>query len=359
MATLVAATAVACSSETVDLPLVELQPFASSAAPLSANDDIALVSEEVVCVIDSYDSRIHCVERSDRSIGIFGIEGEGPGEFRGLTGIERGPDGLLAAIEFSPSQLTLFRPDGAFVSETRLPPIFQGNLLHGDRLFGMKLALLDFGRAEDVPDYVPMEAAISIREEVLWERLDLAEAAGRDCLNGAIGVPTPHGGLVFEACGHELAFFDHRDAERAIVVASPAYVEALPNERDVDAYLDGVASIGRGRGGGLSAEQRESYAAEFRQEPKDWFLKPGTFKFDAEDRLWAATTRDHDAFSYFDVWMGTQYAGSVQIRDRLMGYDILGATLVALVERKPDRNGIAEQAIDWYDIASVRFIRDE
>ncbi len=356
----VAATA-ACSSEAVDVSVVvvELQHFASSTATLSANDDIALVSSEVACVVDSYDSRIHCVDRSDRSVGVFGVEGEGPGEFRGLTGIERGPDGLLAAIEFSPSQLTLFEPDGTFVSEVRLPPLFQGNLLHGDRLFGMKLALLDWDRAENVPDYVPMEAAISAREEVLWERSDLAEAAGRDCLNGAMGIPTPHGGLVFEACGHELAFFDEREADGATVVASPAYVEALPNERDVDAYLDEVTSIGLARVGGLSPEQREAYAAEFRQEPKGWFLKPNMFKFDAEGRLWVATTRDRDAFSYFDVWVGTEYAGSVQIRDRLMGYDIQNSTLVALVERTPDRNGIAQQAIDWYDIEPVEFGRDE
>ena len=359
MAALAAATAVACSTETVVFPLVELESYGSSAAPLSANDDIALVSAGVACVIDSYDSRIHCSERSDRSIGVFGIEGEGPGEFRGLTGIERGPDGMLAAIEFSPSQLTLFEPDGTLVSEMRLPPLFQGNFLHGDRLFGMRMALLDFGRADDVPDYVPMEAAISMREEVLWERLDLAEAAGRDCLNGAIGIPTPSDGLVFQACGHELAFFDHRDAQTATVVASPAYVEALPNERDVDAYLDGVASIGLARGAGLSPEQREAYAEEFQQKPKEWFLKPSTFNFDAEGRLWVATTRDRDEFSYFDVWIDTEYAGSVQIRDRLMGYDIMGSTLVALVERTPDRSGIAQQAIDWYDIRSVEFGRDQ
>ncbi len=355
----VVALIVACSSEAVHVSVVELEPFASSTAPLSANADIALVSAEVACVIDSYDSRIRCVDRSDRSVGVFGVEGEGPGEFRGLTGIERGPDGRLAAIEFSPSQLTLFEPDGTYVSEVRLPPLFQGNLLHGNRLFGMKLALLDFGRAQNVPDYVPMEADIFVREEVLWERSDLAEAAGRDCLNGAIGIPTPHGGLVFEVCGYELAFFDHRDAETATVVTSPAYSEEPPNERDVAAHLDGVASVGRGRGGGLSEEEREAYAEEFRQEPKGWFLKPHTFKFDAESRLWASTTRDRDAFSYFDVWIGTEYAGAVQVRDRLMGYDILGSTLVVLVERAPDRIGIAQQAIDWYDIGSVEFGREE
>ena len=43
----------------------------------------------------------------------------------------------------------------------------------------------------------------------------------------------------------------------------------------------------------------------------------------------------------------------MRIRDRLIDYDMLGSTLVALVERKPDRYGIAQLAIDWYDIGGV------
>ena len=40
-----------------------------------------------------------------------------------------------------------------------------------------------------------------------------------------------------------------------------------------------------------------------------------------------------------------------------MGYDILDSTLVALVERKPDRHGIAQRGIDWYDISEVELGR--
>ena len=70
--------------------VIELLPFASSGAPLSASDDIAIVSGEIACVINSYETRIHCVDRSDGGVAVFGREGEGPGEFDGLTGIERG-----------------------------------------------------------------------------------------------------------------------------------------------------------------------------------------------------------------------------------------------------------------------------
>ena len=89
--------------------------------------------------------------------------------------------------------------------------------------------------------------------------------------------------------------------------------------------------------------------------PKIAFLGTRTLVFDSKDRLWYATTRDRDDFSYLDVWVETTYAGTVRIRDRLMAYDILGSTLVAFVERKPGRDGIAAGAIDWYDIADLEF----
>jgi len=40
-----------------------------------------------------------------------------------------------------------------------------------------------------------------------------------------------------------------------------------------------------------------------------------------------------------------------------MGYDLLGSTMAALVERQPDRDGIARRAIDWYRIDGLDFAR--
>ena len=131
---------------------------------------------------------------------------------------------------------------------------------------------------------------------------------------------------------------------------SPAYVVEFPNDRDVAAYLEGMRFAGP-----LPAELLKSYEDEYRAQPKGPFLGTETLAYDGKDRLWYATTRDRDNFSYLDVWVGTGYAGTVRIRDRLMAYDILGSTLVALVERKPGRDGIAANAIDWYDIGNLEF----
>lgn len=345
------ATTAACAPDATGAPEVfELQPSASTAAPLSATFEITLVSEETACVINSYGSRIHCVARSDGGVTFFGREGEGPGEFDGLADLERGPSGQIVALDNGSARMTFFELDGTVVSETHLLPLFQPSQLRGDRLFGVKVGLPDFASGETEPTFVPMVIDAG-SGEVLWERTDLAGAVARECFSGAVGTSTPGGGLVFEVCGNELAFLAGRDAPSATVVASPSYVETLPNDRDVREEMELFTGLGRNQG--MSDSALAAVVAEFREKPKDWILKRDAFGFDHQDRLWVATTRDHDTFSYFDIWAGTVYVGAVRVRDRLMAFDIFGSTLVTLVERTPGEDGIGELAIDWYDIGEV------
>ena len=349
MLVLAASTLVATAvgaQDAADVPdVIELLPFASSGAPFSTSKDIAIVSEEIACVINSFESSIHCVERGDGSVTEFGSEGEGPGEFVGLTGIERSREGQVVAVDVGRERLTFFKPDGTMMSETRLPADFYPSALRGDRLFGFELGMPDFSAGEYLPSYVPMEAG-AYSGDVLWERKDLGDAVGRECFNGAVGASMPSGGLVFLVCEHELAFFALRDASTATVVASPSYVEALPNERDVSDHVGLISGVGLP----MSDSEIEAAAAEFREKPKEWILKPNPFDFDGQNRLWVATTRDRDAFSYFDIWTGTEYAGVVRVQARLLGYDIFGSTLVTLVERTR-----GEWAIDWYDLDTIEW----
>ena len=99
----------------------------------------------------------------------------------------------------------------------------------------------------------------------------------------------------------------------------------------------------------------EPYAESYRTSPKSWYLGADALRFDGEGRLWAATTRDRDRFSYFDVWAGTEHLGMVRIHDRIIGYDLYGETLAVLVERRPAPDGAAPRAIDWYDIGGLEF----
>ena len=156
----------------------------------------------------------------------------------------------------------------------------------------------------------------------------------------------PAGGLVARDCATPggLAFFEHRDGH-GTAVRSPGYIEVFPNERDLDAYASGIARIGGGSGS-VSKAMRDAWTAGYREKPKGWYRGP--FKFDGQGNAWIAINRDRNAWSYLEVWDGPTYLHTMLVRDRLIGYDLLGTTLVVLVERAPDAKGIAPLAIDWY-----------
>ena len=75
--------------------------------------------------------------------------------------------------------------------------------------------------------------------------------------------------------------------------------------------------------------------------------------------LWIATQRDRDEFSYLDLYDPAEaaFVGGVRVGDRIEGFDLLGSTLVVLVERQlppNDPDGIADRAVDWYDVSEWR-----
>ena len=329
---------------------------------MSYNDDIALVTEDVACVINSYEYQVRCGDRSGRVVGLFGSEGEGPGEFRRATGVERGPDGTIGVIDLSLRRLSLFTTEGAYLSTTSMPGSFAPYGIFGTKVFGADhLKNVDFSdrqtrSLDDLLKPTHMEIDV-VSGEIVWERSDMAEVVSIECGSLVLGMPDPGGGFVFRACQELLVFFSHRDDTTATVVPSPTYVEELPSQRDVDEYLEGLArlagTMAQAAGGvAVARSAMEPYAAGYREDPKMWFLR-ALPHFDGKGRLWVGTTRDRDLYSYLDIWIGTEYGGTVRIRDRLMGYDLFGSTLAALVERAPRSDGITERAIDWYDISEL------
>ena len=356
VAPLVATFAFGCGPHSDSTPLeVPLALVASTEVPLSGSESIALVREDTACVGDSFEFQVHCVTRNGRVVGVFGREGEGPGEFRSLW-VARGPDGDVAVIDPTLSRLTIFRLDGSVVSETSLPGEFLGLQMLDDRVVGSSPDWsAETGRDDQysvLTRYVPMELS-ALTGEVLWSRAGMIDAASSDCLMlSEVGISSA-GGLVVRDCASPagLAFFEDRDGD-GTVVRSPAYIEEFPNERDVDAYVSGLARLGGGSGS-VPASLREAWSAGYRDKPKGWYRGP--FKFDGQGNAWIAITRDRDAWSYIEVWAGPNYLRTIVVRDRLISYDLLGKALVVLVERTPGPNGIARRAIDWYDISALDF----
>jgi len=158
---------------------------------------------------------------------------------------------------------------------------------------------------------------------------------------------SPDGTWVSWNCNQELVVFNDSGGLGEARL-SPVYSPEFPNDRDVDEYLEGMARISSGYMR-APAELSEAYAADYKSEFKRWYLGAGqTFRFDDRDRIWAATTYNRDERSYIEVWDGPEYLNTVEIQDRLLGFDLLGDLLVALVEREADRDGIAARGIDWY-----------
>lgn len=129
----------------------------------------------------------------------------------------------------------------------------------------------------------------------------------------------------------------------------------MPNERDVAAREE--ANKGTQRFGGLwSREDLE----RLQNTPKNYHLVLGQQKFDERGRLWIATQRDRGVFSYLDVYDpgGAVLVGSVRVSDRVMGFDLLGLTLVVVVVERQlspdDPAGIPDRAVDWYDVSGWR-----
>ena len=50
------------------------------------------------------------------------------------------------------------------------------------------------------------------------------------------------------------------------------------------------------------------------------------------------------------MYEGTELLGTVRVRDRVVGFDVMGSVLVTLVDRPAPADAVADRGIDWYDL---------
>lgn len=323
--------------------------------PTSANGSVALLSDETIaCVINSYETQVSCVDRSGAVVGTFGREGEGPGEFESLSKVLGGPDGTVGALDIGNDRFGVYEPSGTLLSEVPLPGAAVG--LSPIRRFGETLAGLSITidpaavQAGAGPGgYLTLfEVDIASAELVRQEEVPPVDAEV-ECGRILYGFPGPGGGWVFIACEGHLVFVGV--GGEPTVVRAPAYTGELPNDRDVAERMESMSFLATA---GIPFDQER--LDRYRNTPKNYHLLLGQQIFDEQGRLWIATQRDRDEFSHLDVYLPGEAAfiGSIRVDDRIMGFDVLGSTLVVLVERPlspEDPDGIADRAVDWYDIS--------
>ena len=325
--------------------------------PLSQGGSIALLSDEnTACVIDSYEVQVRCFNRSGDVVGVFGREGEGPGEFGSLGRLVGGPDNTVGTVDHELRRFSVFEPSGVLVTEVALPDT--AATMTPIRRFSTTIAgislVIHIEETQAGPRPVFNFALYEVdmaSGEVSGERVPQVEAEV-ECGSILYGFPNPVGGWVHVACEGHMVFVAPEGSVG--MLQAPTYTRELPNERDMEWWEEVVRPMRRVRGGS-DLEERE----RFGNTPKNYHLVFGEQKFDDQGRLWIATQRDRDEFSYLDVYDPAEaaFVASVQISDRVRGFDLLGSTLVVVVERQlapDDPVGIADRGVDWYDVSEVR-----
>ena len=323
--------------------------------PFSTRRAIALLANgRTACVVDSYDHQVRCVDPDGSVVGVFGREGEGPGEFQFPSDLTRGESGSVGVFDMGLGRFTIFEPGGVLLHTVRLPG--SGDL-DPTGAFGESVSGIETTREPHV--YAAGAARggfqtlyeLDIASGTVLRREELPPVPVQvDCGRIMYGRPNPRGGWVFLACEGHVVFV--AEDGTTTVTQAPTYSKELPTKLDVAEYVAERQSFAA-RGLPVSQQRLE----EYEKTPKRYQLAPNKHGFDAEGRWWIATLRDHREFSYLDVFCDGRYVGTVQVRDRLWGFDILESRLVVVVDRLPgsddEPSAIPTRGVDWYDIGGL------
>lgn len=368
-AALVAAGSLACTDRGdipspgdsgVRLPATALSPVAGAQVPHSVTRAVSLVDEDTACTIDSFDVRVRCVARDGSTVGLLGREGDGPGEFQGPSRLVRGVGGSIGVMDSRLRRFQVFLPSGELVASVGVPvPLWVPRASFGAAVLGT------YSEAGDVAMFSSslVAASVSVASgEILEEWRPASTPEAVECGPVLFGFPSAFGAWVFVDCRGRLSFVDGTGSIRTL--QAPTWFEELPNERDVADFVASERRMGqsfariradmyrqRGRtppGPGGSVEIDSAALEEYRQRPKSYYLLRGQETIDEQGRLWISTQRDRAEFSYIDVFaLDAQYVGTVRVVGRMVDFDVLGETLVVLVE---GADIAASRRIDWYEI---------
>ena len=330
----------------------------TAALPLSDNDAVSLlVDERFACVVDSYETQVRCVDVEGAVVGLLGRKGEGPGEFESPAYLARGEEGTVGVHDLQLGRFTVFEPSGSYVAEVPAPVSrFEPLRSFGTVLSGVEADIMVMlGHATSGSLMTRFDVNIATGE-VVREQASPTGPWDVTCGEVTWAIPDRAAGWVFVACEGHLIFVG--DTGEATVLRAPTYLAELPDERDVTRYEEWLVAFQREQGipASTAAESVAEAMDTYRATPKRYFLGTEHQLVDAANRFWIATQRDTHEWSYLDVYANAEYLGSVKVRDRLRGFDLLGSTLVVLVERQvgaDDADGIPDRALDWYEIADL------
>lgn len=329
---------------------VSLAPYAESLVPLSQGIGVLLADENTVCTTESYEYRVYCTDVGGSAVRDFGRQGEGPGELRDRSPhLLRGPEGTIGVVDSELRRMSVFDMAGTLVSEAPLPGY---NFARAAASFSRTVTGGSWSMVRDsagtMHTTVRYTETATASGEVVWERVygsrfrTDARCEDSGVLEGLFsGSFSSAGSAAFPLCRGQLLFFTGRDDAAGTLVRAPRYALEYPSDREVEAYLESAGDF--------------AMEADFRSTPKPYPRLP--LLFDDRGRLWVVTNRGRtDGASYLDVYSGPEYWGAVRVRHDALAVDVLGSTLVVLVDRPVgpgDADGYPDRGVDWYDISGL------
>lgn len=324
------------------VPNLEFQSR-SGRVPDSRTPRISLLDAGTACTIDSYRTRVLCGDRAWTAVAEFGGgEGEGPGHFQSPGDLIRGPGETLGVVDYDATRLSFFDREGRLVETVPTPAIFRPLAPARD---SMVIGL--FETFSDSIVHAPVAwlslASDSVVRSQVYRHPSDASRSSSPGRSAASGVVTPDGELVVWVGGYTLQRYD-LDGEFIGEFTSPRYEPEFPSERDVETYAEGLEEL-------FGREPSAEALKEFRNEPKLPLVGGGPMAVDSAGRLWVATTEGHEETSHLDLFRDGRYLGTVEVRGRLLWFDLLGSTLAVLTEgAERDSAGLYPRHIDWYRI---------
>lgn len=333
----------------------------SAPLPPSTNHSIALLAERVACIVDSYAVRVECgpPDGSNWSTVNSGV-GEGPGELRSVLSLVRVDTVTVGAYDYRNGRMSYFSVDGAEVESISVPSfgapfpsLWEGAAV----LLPMRRTRVDDGEVLELtwvvgPGYPDESLDPSGGDEspsgfARPGRLGPIPD-GAPVLSHRSAVPTSplrlrNGDILLHAFDGVLLRLGPTGAAARLISLPDRPPEPL-NERDIEARIASYRNV-------FGSEMPTGRVRSLRTRIKSPVMGDQAIREDGWGRVWIATTRDRDRYSYFEVMKRDRFEEAVRVSDRMLGYDIRGSLLAVLVEGpEPDAAGIHPRFLDLYRI---------
>jgi hypothetical protein len=343
----VTATQSSCASPPDERPFLPALLIDSVTGVMPSNNpDVVLLRMGFTCTPDTYLHKVHCFEGATRAWRSFGREGSGPGEFRSVGSLARvaANDSAIGVVDLRQARLSVIDLNGTYQSSFPLPSLFRPLSEVGPRdvlgaWLGFEIPETLTGRVVrlDINSGTPLQQ-ITIEEETVGDERPMWLLRGAESEDGT---------LVFHITGFRFARYTSEGVRIAnLELPTELQIPIYPSRRDREVYAYGLRQL-------FGQEPHQDDVEEYATRPRNPVVSESSIRRGPDRTTWVASARDRIRNSYLDVFQDDGYLGTVQVRHRLLGYDILDDLLVVLVER-PQRDEYGwVRGFDWYRIGSL------